>query len=66
MPSARKKSGLVLPVILVLFAFITAAAIAWISLNTANFFSVSRQATATTALGIAEAGINYYHWHIHS
>ena len=64
MPSARKKSGLVLPVILVLFAFITAAAIAWISLNTANFFSVSRQATATTALGIAEAGINYHHWHL--
>jgi len=40
------------------------ASVAWISFNISNFSQVRNQSISTSALSVAEAGINYYLWHL--
>lgn len=60
----KKSPGFILPIILVFSAFIIVASVAWISFNVSNFFTARNQNASTSTLSVAEAGINYYLWHL--
>ncbi len=59
-----RKSGYFLPLVLTysVIAFITIGAI--LTLAYSNFNVVKKQTNSVSALNIAEAGINYYLWHL--
>ena len=61
---ARNESGFLLPTVLsVIIAFsILGAAVLTVVLN--NFFVVGNDITSQRAFNIAEAGVNYYMWHL--
>src|SRR3989339_59120 len=61
---SRLRSGLILPFILIPLSFIIIASVAWISLNISNINQVANQNISASALSVAEAGVNYYLWHL--
>lgn len=58
------RPGYFLPLILVFSTIVFIVATAILSLSFTNFGVVKRQATSNSALNVAEAGINYYLWHL--
>lgn len=59
-----KKPGYYLPLILTIAAVVFIITTAVLSLAFSNFRIVKKQGQSTTALNVAEAGINYYLWHL--
>lgn len=60
----RKKRGYYLPLLLTFAALIMVVTGAILTLAYRNYAIVKRQSVSNSSLGIAEAGINYYLWHL--
>lgn len=60
----KKKKGFYLPLVLLLSAVAVIISVSILTLAFGNFAAVRRQSRSTSALSIAEAGVNYYLWHL--
>lgn len=60
----QKKPGYYLPLVMAFAAIAFIVATAILSLAFTNLRVVKKQGQSTSALGVAEAGINYYLWHL--
>lgn len=63
-PTIISHPGYFLPMLLAFAAVMLITTGAIMSLNYSNYSTVKRQVKSTQALSIAEAGINYYLWHL--
>lgn len=59
-----KRSGYYLPLVLTFAAVVFIITTAILTLAFSNFKIVKKQSLSTSALNVAEAGINYYLWHL--
>ncbi len=63
-PSLRKTNGFVLPATLGIIIVISIIAAATFTIIGSNLYSVNYSVKRQQALNIAEAGVNYYLWHL--
>lgn len=59
-----KKRGYYLPLVLTLSVIAMMVTTSILSLTYTNYSLVKKQTKSTSALNVAEAGINYYLWHL--
>lgn len=64
MMKLERRPGYYLPLVLTLAAVVFIISTAILSLAFSNFKVVKKQSQSTSALNVAEAGINYYLWHL--